>query len=95
MNDNIFRPEHPPNFPKMFMEIGGYAKDGSRVIGVCGGRYDKDQGGYKTFVKRSCFVMDEIFPREEEGGYVTFLIYSKGEEGLKNEAATVSFPCHI
>jgi len=61
-----FYPNDKPDFPKKFMEVGGTAKDGSRIVAVCGGHYDGSvEGSYRTFVQRACHVMDLLFPREE------------------------------
>ena len=72
---------------RQFQELGGFAKDGSRIVAVCGGRYDKDKASIASYVERSCHVMDEVFPTETTPGGMTFLIFVKGQEGMKNESA--------
>ena len=73
-HDSVFHPTQPTDFPRLWMERGGVAKDGSRLLFSQGARYDKATGGLEAYVKRTWNCVDSIFPDEEVAGMLTVFV---------------------
>ncbi|GMH79866.1 hypothetical protein TrST_g10329 [Triparma strigata] len=86
-HDTTFYPVEPADFPQTWMEKGGVAKDGSKIIFVQGAMYDKALAPVDKWVERTTHVIDSIFPVDSTAGLVSVFIDCRPYKGMKNPPA--------
>jgi hypothetical protein len=85
----VFYPvEHAAVFPRAWLNVGGVAKDGSKLIVCQGAMYDKDCGGVQAFVDKCVHTVDTCFPTPGTEGRITLLIDVRGFDHMRNSPAT-------